>query len=1738
MSTLAAVVATYHRPRLLKSRALAAVAKQTRPPDVLIVVDDSTTGVRNENRAVVDGISAGHTQVIYLENQRTPGACGSWSTALFELHRIYPSAFVAILDDDDMWEPTYLQRCEQTTLERDLHMVATGIIFNHTAEGEGLLLRSPASLDVDDLLVRNSHIQGSNLFVRLHKLLEAGGFDESLTSTTDRDICIRLADLNTVRYGRIQDCLVQHYAESGRPRLSTPGSDAKSAGLTEFYRKYRARMDERQREAFIRRSLDVFGCDPTAAVVIPPTQTAVRQYEPTEDHLYLVVGATTSQDVRSVMRLMDSLLAKTSNRSDVSLKVVLLENGLHDDESRAALTDSVSKMTRRGLEVSVMTLERQAKDVASGVLSATPGQMSGRKSIALSRTMLQHYLFLAAKPIPGAVAWILDDDVLLEGLVSGDDGSTHVLEIDYVSAVKRLKQANHGIVIGEVTGDPPLPVLSCVRTQLVDLYHNLHQLANLSPDDAYPDRLLENRLQRLKGTDYYDDLSVARSDHLESPFWYKPSNRDKNAAQVLDEMTRLLPEVLAGRQVFRPLVSAAPAHPGAVTGTYLNRGPNTLVFDMQALREFPNAVPTIKGSDTRRSDMIWSLLNHVVSGRSVVQAHLPVRQVREADTVTNDHIGTLIDDTRGHALFSALREVLKDKSEGRQLRNLPAHTATLLDLDETEIERALELYKSYLLTRAHVFELNFIRIQGLLSALRPFHEGGDGQDKQPWWLGSTVYVGTADRLRTFAEDLRAIYTDENLVSFRRRLLDGGTQPVRSFLLNLPETVARHRRNTPLPKEQLTESAETYVNAEFKTGDLSCLGIGEEAVVLTDGHLVYKHFHYWKPSDRGARLAFLRSLASRLSGFDSLPNIQEVHVRGDRLVVTYPYEPGTVYCGGHLEELLTLMRECREAGISCRNIHPDNLLVSENGLKLIDIGFDVVPYSDEEFEQMCRRAYLTYRSHYRSDLKRLMTKSLTDEDMPELTGIDLFRRAVDPRGLDELFYRPLAKLVTGSDPTKFLDYGCGDGRLAELVAQQGAKVTAYDPDVKVIAECRERTGMVEYVGDEEFRRLLDNSEKFDNVVCSRVLCTIDSAEELHTTLRNIRRLVEDSGEVTVAVCNPLHITTVSTELGGKCVSEGHSYHDTFSYTKHVSSSGGWRQDVHRSLSTYRQAFANSGLRVKEVLELDGVDTQEMLPASDHLVFRLLPAPTDGPRVSLLIKTCLMEWRTIERMVCHQVRQLEEPVGFAEKVIVVDPFEGPFSRQYERPDAQAHRAAMKRLLDDGVVNRIIYAPTEPDATQDTYRRWFGADSVETHSANGQQLFTTLFGFEACEGDYVLQLDSDLLITRRDTSHDYLTEMVDVLRRDPAALFASMSICVSKPIPYSAKGPRGDWRVEVRGCLFDRQRLLSALPIKNRVEDGRLLLPWHRAFDNLIAGSDYRSYRGGNPGIGFIHVPNEFKKNQEALLDIVDSVARGHVPESQLDSVELRGSSGDWAGPKRREPVVFIICGRDVHPGRFKRCIESLEAQANRDWGAVVVDDASTNGFGDYAEVLLSAHADRVTLLRNSVRKGLLFNTWNAITQYCSNPRSVIVTLDADDALLGPRVLDRVLAEYEDGADVTVGSMLRLDKEAEYPVDFDSPRSRSSNVWQHLRTFRKYLFDAICVEDLMIDGVWIELANDWAFMVPIVEMSINPRHITEKLYQYEPASPKDDRTRRQRDRVIARILEKPAYEKWSEPLSSPSC
>ena len=208
--------------------------------------------------------------------------------------------------------------------------------------------------------------------------------------------------------------------------------------------------------------------------------------------------------------------------------------------------------------------------------------------------------------------------------------------------------------------------------------------------------------------------------------------------------------------------------------------------------------------------------------------------------------------------------------------------------------------------------------------------------------------------------------------------------------------------------------------------------------------------------------------------------------------------------------------------------------------------------------------------FRSDLKRLMTESLTDASLPELTGLDQFRRAVNPWGLDELYYRPMADLISADRPDSVLDYGCGDGRLAEELAILGIHVTGYDPDSSMTFQARRPRGGQAACGDRKLLERLSwprasSSTWWSVAGCSAPSPTMRSSVSV---LADLRRLVSDSGTVLVAVCNPFHLSVESSELWQKRLPAGIEYKDTFVYDKTVSTSSNTRREVHRSHSTYQ------------------------------------------------------------------------------------------------------------------------------------------------------------------------------------------------------------------------------------------------------------------------------------------------------------------------------------------------------------------------------------------------------------------------------------------------------------------------------------------------------------------------------------------------------------------------------------------
>ncbi|MCD9538982.1 glycosyltransferase family 2 protein [Photobacterium carnosum] len=641
---VAVIIATKNRPDLLKQRALNSVLQQTRSPNILIVVDDSLEPIQQKNRLIVESLPFGGYHIQYLINQRTHGASGAWNTAIDYLscqHRNgHDSLFLAFLDDDDEWHPNYLENCLVAISSNHCNMVAAGFYRYESIEQMPIECLPPKSLNEDLFLRGNPGIQGSNLFLSLDTMLMAGSFDEHLSSCTDRDLCIRLCELEVLRYHYINELLLNHYADSDRQRLSTPNSLSKRKGLAAFWQKYHGRMSDVQRDAFLDRAQSLFNWKP----------------------------------------------------------------------------ERVSEIT--------------------------------------SKPAIQIALTLG-------------------------------IELGGISFCKLNKAIE--------------------QIQQVDLQHlsSFNLVLTATPDLDF------------------NDLSV--------------------------------------------------------------------------FLEF-------------------------------------VRQ------------------------------------QGITCYNLCAQ--------QTCIETVT----------AFVAKENIGHCAWILRSWQP-------QD-QPYDKNGNVILELLTKLGA-----RQLCDDSLNKQFKKQQTE------------LVQKITHCR----------IDAARTRINKLFciDTDDLQLLGIGSEAIVMTDGTRVFKCIDYWKTPIPGEQIKFLQQECSQWRDLPGLYALDDVIADGKTLLLTYPYEASIPYQGGHCEQVINLLHSCSRAGIVCNNIHPKNLINTQNEVKLIDYGSDIRPWNELGFEHMAQRAYLTIYHPDHPYLKLLMRKSLNTTNMLEMKGYQEFRQRLI--GIDcnlkhaQQVQLPLAPLAERSAP---------------------------------------------------------------------------------------------------------------------------------------------------------------------------------------------------------------------------------------------------------------------------------------------------------------------------------------------------------------------------------------------------------------------------------------------------------------------------------------------------------------------------------------------------------------------------------------------------------------------------------------------------------------------------------------------------------------------------------------------------
>lgn len=185
-STVAVVIPVYHAGFL--GEALRSVFEQSRQPDDVLVVDDGSP----DQDAVMNAIAPFRDRVKVIR-QSNQGAAAARNRGI----EATSAEYVALLDADDVWFPSFLEDQLALLASRpDLDMVySDGVVMGRTGlAGQRFMKSCPSHGEVtlESLLAQDCTVLLSAVVARRQALVEAGLFDLAIRRGQDFDLWLRM----------------------------------------------------------------------------------------------------------------------------------------------------------------------------------------------------------------------------------------------------------------------------------------------------------------------------------------------------------------------------------------------------------------------------------------------------------------------------------------------------------------------------------------------------------------------------------------------------------------------------------------------------------------------------------------------------------------------------------------------------------------------------------------------------------------------------------------------------------------------------------------------------------------------------------------------------------------------------------------------------------------------------------------------------------------------------------------------------------------------------------------------------------------------------------------------------------------------------------------------------------------------------------------------------------------------------------------------------------------------------------------------------------------------------------------------------------------------------------------------------------------------------------------------------------------------------------------------------------
>jgi glycosyltransferase involved in cell wall biosynthesis len=203
--TVSVVIPTRNRWQLL-SRTLESALSQEVVAMEVVVVDDGS----DDRDTLVPGMQDARVRLVRHRHRRGPSAARN--TGIQEAR----GAWVAFLDDDDLWAPHRLRVILDALGRADGSFAYCAALVVDDCLRPRILQPAPRGNQLMQTLLRYNAIPGgaSNVVASTSLLQEVRGFDESLSFVADWDMWIRLAEIG--RPVAVPDALIGylHHADS------------------------------------------------------------------------------------------------------------------------------------------------------------------------------------------------------------------------------------------------------------------------------------------------------------------------------------------------------------------------------------------------------------------------------------------------------------------------------------------------------------------------------------------------------------------------------------------------------------------------------------------------------------------------------------------------------------------------------------------------------------------------------------------------------------------------------------------------------------------------------------------------------------------------------------------------------------------------------------------------------------------------------------------------------------------------------------------------------------------------------------------------------------------------------------------------------------------------------------------------------------------------------------------------------------------------------------------------------------------------------------------------------------------------------------------------------------------------------------------------------------------------------------------------------------------------------------